>query len=107
MNTDLPYPEPIEIKLDEVTYLRSYEKIDKKLIGLFAKQNNMNIDLKKVDLFIKKNFFELSGIAHTNSTIFPQEILEEFCSYLNLSDINLNPADNHIPLLADSYDILE
>lgn len=43
--------------------------MDKDLINLFAQQNNMNLELSKVDDFILKYSSELSAVAENLSDL--------------------------------------
>ncbi|WP_341754426.1 hypothetical protein [Candidatus Tisiphia endosymbiont of Dioctria rufipes] len=114
LNTIVTNPEEtIAIDLGKAApYLRTYENMDKKLISLFAEQNNMIFDPKKVELFIKKYFFELAGIARqltvdfssksttTNLTSLPKEMLDEICYHLRISDVKMiGEHDGHHPAL--------
>ncbi len=93
INTTFVKGKKIKIDLSKVAaYLRADEDIGRELTGLFAEQNNMSFDLKKINIFMKKYFFELSGISarHTYGTYLSKlspEVLERICSHLNLIDI--------------------
>lgn len=92
-----------DIKYSDIKYFKEYEYINKLFtknsIDLFAQQNSMSFNTKKVNLFIENNFFALSGIAKkptysgedtTNLTLtrLPNEMLNKICSYLQLKDIS-------------------
>ncbi|MCC8398217.1 MAG: hypothetical protein LN569_02790 [Rickettsia endosymbiont of Labidopullus appendiculatus] len=85
-----------KITFSDAMYFRTYEKMDKKLIALFAQQNKMSFTTKQVDSFIKDNFWELSGVAadldsadtYKAPSPLPWEILKRICLYLKLSEVN-------------------
>ncbi len=83
-----------EFNLEEVCYLRDYQDLDKTLVSLFMKQNNM-INTDAIDHFIAKNYFKFAGITHDSNLTGSilegviHDITEQICSWLDLEDVNL------------------
>lgn len=83
--------------LDEICYLRDYQKVDSK-VRAFIAQNNMT-DTNFIDRFIAENYFEFTTVAHelidSDLEVYgPYNILGEICSWLELSDVNLSGVDH-------------
>lgn len=81
--------------LEEICYLRDYQKLDLNFVSLFMEQNKM-VSTSAINRFIAQNYFEFADITHdinlTGSTLEgagPYNITEEICSWLKLDDVKL------------------
>lgn len=84
-----------DFTLEEICYLRDYQKLDLNFVSLFMAQNGM-VSTDTINHFIDQNYFELTSITHdinlTGSTIEgvgSYNIIEEICSWLKLDDVEL------------------
>ena len=84
-----------DFALEELCYLRDYQKLDPNFVSLFMEQNKM-VSTDAINHFITQNYFEFADITHntnlTGSTlegVGSYNITEEICSWLKLYDVNL------------------
>ena len=84
-----------DFALEEICYLRDYQKLNLNFVSLFMAQNEM-VSTDTINHFIDQNYFELTSITHdanlTGSTLEgagPYNITEEICSWLDLDDVEL------------------
>ena len=84
-----------DFALEEICYLRDYQKLDLNFVSFFMEQNKM-VSTDTINHFIAQNYFELTDITHdtnlTGSTLQgagPYNITEEICSWLKLDDVKL------------------
>jgi len=85
----------IDFTLEEICYLRDYQKLDLNFVSLFMAQNGM-VSTDTINRFIAQNYFEFTDITHdinlTGSTlegVGSYNITEEICSWLKLDDVEL------------------
>ncbi len=84
-----------DFTLEEVCYLRDYQKLDLNFVSLFMAQNGM-VSTDTINHFIAQNYFKFADITHdanlTGSTLQgagPYNITEQITSWLKLDDVEL------------------
>jgi hypothetical protein len=74
-----------EIDKIKAKHFADYNNMGKDLINLFAQQNNMNLNLLKVDEFILKYSSELSAVAENVQLTQPEDISDLASSFFTES----------------------
>jgi len=87
VNNENPIVDPKQTDL-----FKKYEKVineNKEIVELLIEQNELSCDLDNIDSYIRTNYFEIAGIAHSldgsNLSILPNEMISEIKSYLSLT----------------------